>query len=408
MIRTNDHDYLENVIGMPEAHAAAFMQVAESEECVIMVRATGPTCHGLLEEGYDTKGYRIHGKSCDWGPMAGFVLRDPRLNKSGLAKEVFNRRKHEEAIIHDAEGQGWHASTTPVQISLNRIKWLKANNLIVAHYRGRRFEGIAKRGEEMQFAYALIPVAADLFGLYFDNHGPAHTQWMQERGAGVEPQYYSVLGRTWTKLEAMLAMTNPVGHRKFPREHYLNAITGDYDLFAVWPFVGGDKGYDASAYGLDHRPLGTVRGAEGDGADNIDRLERDFTARRDMEPPGTLGQGTKLGNITPRMYMICQLINSIVGTQVLWHSDEAARPHLDDMDLPLIAFNPNGNYMSIETVEDMKTFISFCDASGIRVSLSNAWTMVPTAEKPKRLGPDYNRFIPADGTRIIVPRWYNS
>lgn len=72
-----------------------------------MVRATGPTCLGLLEEGYDTKGYRIHGKSCNWGPMAGFVLRDPRLNKSGTVKEGFNRRKHNEALNLDDENQGW-------------------------------------------------------------------------------------------------------------------------------------------------------------------------------------------------------------------------------------------------------------------------------------------------------------
>jgi hypothetical protein len=69
------------VIGVPYAHAQAFLTVARSQQCVIMVRTTGPTCHGLLEEAYDTKGYRIHGKSCDWGPMAGFVMRDPRLNR---------------------------------------------------------------------------------------------------------------------------------------------------------------------------------------------------------------------------------------------------------------------------------------------------------------------------------------
>ena len=101
---------------MPEAHKNAFLTVAKSERCVIIVRATGPTCHGLLEEGYDTKGYRIHGKSCDWGPMAGFVVRDPRLNKYGMGKEKFNRAKHTESIDLDAEGQGWKASTTPLII----------------------------------------------------------------------------------------------------------------------------------------------------------------------------------------------------------------------------------------------------------------------------------------------------
>ena len=81
-------------------------------------------------EGYDTEGYRIHGKSCDWDPMAGFVMRDPRLNKYGMDKAGFNRSKHKEAIEDDHEGQGWKASTTPLKISQSRINWLKVKGLI--------------------------------------------------------------------------------------------------------------------------------------------------------------------------------------------------------------------------------------------------------------------------------------
>ena len=65
----NNPLFLKNVIGMPEPHARAFKTIAASQKSVIISRATGPTCHGLLQEGYDTKGYRIHGKSCNWGPL---------------------------------------------------------------------------------------------------------------------------------------------------------------------------------------------------------------------------------------------------------------------------------------------------------------------------------------------------
>ncbi|AWF81202.1 hypothetical protein BTJ40_10440 [Microbulbifer sp. A4B17] len=57
----------QNLIGCPATHADAFKATASSHRCVIIVRATGPTCTQLLEQGYDTKGFRIHGKSCDWG-----------------------------------------------------------------------------------------------------------------------------------------------------------------------------------------------------------------------------------------------------------------------------------------------------------------------------------------------------
>ncbi len=383
---------------MPRPHLQAFLNVSMAERLVIMVRATGPTCHGPLSEGYDTKGYRIHGKSCDWGPMAGFVLRDPRLNKYGMSKRSkyvrFNRDKHDEALNLDAEGQGWRASCTPLKISRGRIDWLVANDYIAVQARGGRLDGHAAHPTGVNFYYSLIPDLADpsLWGVYFDNTRLGQ-RWIQEKGSKVV-YYHPKWGSSY---EPMLAMANPPGYGQFPGEHYKNAITGDYDLFAVWPFSGQ---YNPNPYGDDHRPLGTVRGSvtPADRA-RVEHLERNFTRG---------GQGTKLGNITPRIYFVCQMINSIIGRQVLWHSDEAARPFLDDTDLPVLAMTPAGNFIGIESILDFKGFIRFCIAEGIRVTLSDAWTQDPTAENPNRLGSAYGHLVPPDGQRIIVPNWYNA
>jgi len=392
-MRYNDAVFLEDVIGMPRPHLRAFLNVSTSERCVIMVRATGPTCHGPLAEGYDTKGYRIHGKSCDWGPMAGFVMRDPRLNKYGMGKVKFNREKHNEAINLDAEGQGWKASSTPLKITRPRIEWLIQHNLIAVQARGGRLDGHATHPTGVNFYYSLIQDLADasLWGVYFDNTRLGQ-RWIQEKGNKVV-YYHPKWGASY---EPMLAMTNPPGYGQFPGENYKNAITGDYDLFAVWPFSGA---YNPNPYGLDHRPLGTVKGSvtKAD-QENVEHLERNFTVG---------GQGTKLGNITPRIYFVCQMINSIVGRHVLWHSDEAARPFLDDTDLPVLAMTPAGNFIGIENILDFKGFIRFCVAEGIHVSLSDAWTLNPTKGKPNRLGAEYARFVPPNGQRIIVPDWYN-
>lgn len=389
-MRYNDAGFLENTIGMPVRHMQAFLSVARGEKCVIMVRATGPTCHGLLAEGYDTKGYRIHGKSCDWGPMAGFVMRDPRLNKYGMGKAGFNREKHQEAIVLDHEGQGWNASTTPLKISDARVAWLTARGLITVAAKGKdRLDGHATHPSGISFYYSLIRDGS-LHAVYFDNTRIGK-QWTQEKGDAVV-RYHPKYGRTY---EPMLAMTNPPGYGIASPE-YLKAITGDYDLFAVWPFSGD---YNPNPYGDDHRPLGTVLGSVGKAErENVERLERDFT---------TSGQGTKLGNITPRIYLVCQLINSIVGRHVLWHSDEAARPFLDDVDLPVAAFTPLGNFVGIENISDFKAFISFCDKEGIKVTLSNAWAQDVTAKHKNRLGSAYKRYVPPNGMRIIVPDWYN-
>ncbi len=391
-MKYNDLKFLENTIGMPIAHKQAFITVARDQRCVIIIRATGPTCHGLLEEGYDTKGYRIHGKSCNWGPMAGFVLRDPRLNKYGNIKAGFNRRKHTEAVDLDYEGQGWKASCTPLKISQKRVDWLTARGLIRVQRKGNdRLDGQAVHPSGISFHYSLIRDAHGLYGVYFDNtrHGQ---KWIQEKGGAVV-NYHRKYGRSY---EPMLAMTNPPGHRLSESENYKNAVTGDYDLFAIWPFSGD---YNPNPYGDDHRPLGTVKGSVGDAErQNVDYLERNFTVS---------GQGTKLGNITPRIYMVSQLINSIVGRHVLWHSDESARPFLDDVDLPVMAVTPRGNFVGIETIIDFKAFISFCDHEGFHVSLSNAWAQDPTVNYQNRLGASYSKYVPPNNARIIVPDWYN-
>lgn len=393
-MRYNDAGFLEDTIGMPETHKKAFLNVARSQKVVIIVRATGPTCHGLLDEGYDTKGYRIHGKSCDWGPMAGFVMRDPRLNKYGLGKEKFNREKHNEALYFDHENQGWKADTTPLMISQRRVDWLKTHGHIHVMDKGKWLEGVADKAG-VTFNYILVRENAGMYSVCFDHRAERRgSPWTQDTGK--VPNTHPA-GKSF---EPMLAMTNPPGHcgvgalvvETFP---YLRAVTGDYDLFAVWPY---EEDYDASVNAADHRPLGTVKGRPGAEGDKVDKLERNFTKS---------GQGTKVGNITGRIYTVCQLVNSLVGSTVLWHSDEAARPFLEDVDLPVCAFNPAGSYFGIETVEDFKLFIAACDAEKIKVTLSNAWAQDATADKPKRLGAEYARYVPADGIRVIVPDWYN-
>lgn len=149
----------------------------------------------------------------------------------------------------------------------------------------------------------------------------------------------------------------------------------------------------------DHRPLGTVKGRPGAEAENVDHLERNFTVNH---------QGTKLGNITNRIYMVCQLVNSLVGRNVLWHSDEAARPFLEDVDLPVLALSPAGTHFGIETIDDFKVFIAACEAERIHVTLSNAWAQDVAGNKTKRLGAAYGRYVPADGIRVMVPDWYNA
>jgi hypothetical protein len=67
--------------GFPKVHVDAFKSVACRNKSVISSRELNPLCTDLVLEGYAAKGFHIKAKTCDWGPMAGFVPEDYRFTK---------------------------------------------------------------------------------------------------------------------------------------------------------------------------------------------------------------------------------------------------------------------------------------------------------------------------------------
>jgi hypothetical protein len=415
-LRIDDATFRRDHIGMPDSHAAMFKQVAETLNVMILSRAVGPTCLQLLEQGYDTKGFRVHGKSCDWGPMAGFVLRDPRLNKAGVEKEAFNRAEHHHAL-HDTTGSGWRASTTPLKIYYHRILWLCRTGRIHiqrvgANTRRDRYEGMVSQAG-VCFHYALFKESAHVWGVYIDTLKSAGFQQECDLPAP------ALLHGRW---QPLMAMTNPPTHRSWPEGDFRNAITGDYDLFGVWP-----READYRPEADDRRILGTAHVHTN--AALIDEREADFVDPTPVRPGSSsiirTRQATKIGNITNRIYEVCQFLNSAIAytssastgrvygpfpkRMVCWHSDESARPGVNDVDLPFIAFSPLGVEICVTSIPDFKTFIEMSEDAGYHVSLAEGWTLAATDKKPNRLGAEYARLVPTFRTseKWNIPRWYN-
>jgi hypothetical protein len=71
--------------GFPEGLQTAFKATAKETQCVILSRVPGGATTALIAAGHDLKGYFIKAKSCDWGPMSGFLCQVPALNKKGVA-----------------------------------------------------------------------------------------------------------------------------------------------------------------------------------------------------------------------------------------------------------------------------------------------------------------------------------
>jgi hypothetical protein len=94
--------------GFPGDISEVFKSVADEKKTIIISRVPGPATLTLIDEGYDLKGYHIKAKSCDWGPMAGFLCKHPLFNKKGVnqiagnLKSLLDYRAEMKKVINGA------------------------------------------------------------------------------------------------------------------------------------------------------------------------------------------------------------------------------------------------------------------------------------------------------------------
>jgi len=317
--------------GIPELHAEAFQEVADRTRCMIASRAVGRYATQLILEGYASKGFHNKAKSCNWGPMAGFVLNDPRFTKvGGTAAGQTSQTKE----LNKAFGCG--AVGVPLFISDARRRWLEQAHLIsvlsVADDQ-RSYRAASPWGTQMKFVLKRETPpgsATSMWGVYY------HAA--ESAGARTQQQRYS--GESEGGLYYVMAMRDPQCTLRITDPHA--ATTGDYDLFAVFA--------QASRY-------------------EPDRLDRRMVGVRDLETNirGGLpaGEDPHEGNKTMRIGMLKGMLNAAIrrrgytGGAMVHHSDEGGRPFVDEIDLPVFAVVPGQTEpFGLEDVGDVREFIS--------------------------------------------------
>src|SRR5471032_1717250 len=132
--------------GMPLTHAEAFQDVANKNKCVISFRVVGKYATHLLLENYISKGFHNKAKSCTWGPMAGFVLADPRFTKN---PDIASQRK----ALQGAVSSG--GDETPLYITNDRRQaletQLKCMTLVGGNNQEMRYTASGPMGVSMSF-----------------------------------------------------------------------------------------------------------------------------------------------------------------------------------------------------------------------------------------------------------------
>ncbi len=316
------------VSGIPDVHGEAFQEVADATGNVIASRAVGIYATGLILESYASKGFHNKAKSCNWGPMAGFVLDDPRFTKvGGDEKGQTEQAAALQHAVHDA------AKAVPLFISDMRRQWLMKMALIKLVDRDTTswfYRSVAKWGLTLDFRLK----RAEPEGAYEPMWQVMYRKADRQSAIGADGGNDA----GWT---SVMAIRDPLC--EIAASNYRAATTGDYDLFALWA-----KKADYAPGGADQRMVGSAQ------------LMANIKAKA-----ADTGEDAHLGNMTARLRDIRDRLNLAIvrrgyaGGNMVHHSDEGGRPFVSDIDLPIFAVVPGQKtpYL-IESVMDLRQFIT--------------------------------------------------
>ena len=425
--------------GISAAHVRCFLAVAKQEDCVILTRTPGQACLQPLAEGYDAKGFHIKGKSCNWGPMAGFLCAEPLFNKAGIDGAASNARAHHASLTVDFGREGKsgpevRSGLVPLEISEARRAWLADQAGNTMQLEGGIYRGTSTRGP-LQLRWALVPVGPQRFAVL---HDPASIATASATvRAGLEQAVKAAkeklgkakaadrdrLSKAAAESEAELAtfdrhsasLTEKLAAYVSPKElpgykpvlclsnphpphgadeAYKNAVTGDFDLFAVWPRRGKEREFRVRVGGM-------VPGAD----PKAQKAQIYAAEARDAI-------GRVAGNISDGLYLIGQLINSAMaepGRAVqpnrVFHSDEGGRPGMAEVDSS-VAFTPAGTvHLFGDRSPEFPRFILQCAADNFVVFLNAGW-IAPLGESAKQAGVEeaWGAFVPKiEGQQALRP-----
>jgi hypothetical protein len=382
--------------GIPELYSEAFFTVAKNNDCVVMTREPGEACGMLLAQDYDGKGFFIKAKSCNWGAMAGFVCLDPILNKNAFGGAWSNLKENLHSL-KDVYEDGKKAGVTQIIISQERLDWLIKNGKIAGGYtEDKQFYSGTSAEDDLTINFLLVKESNNRWALFYDlltvynsllkskiteiNEIATLADAFQTKLEGrdkkefnsktfeeywklvSDKQYLKKFAELKPKLSGLdptgcyypvMAMTNP--HQPYSGDlAYLNGVTGDFDLYAVWPKVPNED---------DNRIVGMKSGMT-----NEDIIKGEKSARL----------AKLIGNISQRVFNIGQEINSLILHQYpqnpnrVFHSDEAGRPFVDSVD-SAVAFTPDKKIYKIQNAKDLGNFINMMSDQGYSCYVNKGW-----------------------------------
>ena len=381
--------------GFPLVHVEAFKRVACRNKMVISSRELNPLCTDLVLEGYAAKGFHIKAKTCDWGPMAGFVPEDHRFTK-GKQKIEDQQRDILKAFDH-------HAMCVPLYISGARFAKLEKCGLLKVTSRKAQVAEVTANpdgGEVCKFTLVKLMVAppgcdSAMWAVYY------HPQQAEIPSAkrNVLPGDFP----KWPGLRPVYGMTNPHSEEHLGAR---SAVAGDYDLWCIFPHstVGGsgvaDRLMPLRANLISASNQGTTMGRLlkqfGDAGDILSSrpganvtaqaqaAQLVFASGQERAQLADAKEDKHLGNISHTVMKIRGELNVECASKagnVVQHSDYGGNPFAT-IDFPLIFFvpDPAQQYGRAEApvaqdMAELKVILRDIHKKGYILKLNPAWSI---------------------------------
>ncbi|CAM3414021.1 Anthrax toxin edema factor central domain-containing protein [Bordetella sputigena] len=357
--------------GFPDVHIAAFKQVSSANRMVISSRGLNPLCTDLLLEGYAAKGYHIKAKTCDWGPMAGFVPADHRYTKAGQSPEK------QRAAVADALRAG--ARRTPLVISSARMESLRGlGKFIVTAHSGRLMTVDAAPGPgQAPHTFILVKqIDCRYWAICYPR--PAGATTGVAHGAGVQT----------AGLEPLRGLTNPGRGPAAIKgaAEFRSAVCGDYDLWCIFPHA------TLESPGINDRQASLKATLTGPAARHSDGIvaSRALQAGLILPPvpdPADMADllgDPHLGNISHAVLRVRQQLNRAChapGGDVVMHADYGGYA-FGAIDYPIIFFipRPDTGFQQVDhavatSLATLKPLLKRIEAMGYRVEPNPAWSL---------------------------------
>ncbi|WP_087943405.1 anthrax toxin-like adenylyl cyclase domain-containing protein [Candidatus Regiella insecticola] len=189
--------------GIVDQHVYGFTELAKKEDVYFIFRPVNSLSTSLIYNGMATKGLDVHGKSSDWGPMAGYIPFDQNLSK--IFGDQYAVNKGNEENRQALEEKSDRFAKKQLYITSERLNALQREEILKWNVKTLEITPLHEGAGSYQFR--LIP---------------------HQKGYLVEYRKFNTIHPLpWLKLELMGKKVN----------NEIKPLTADYDLFMVAPNV---------------------------------------------------------------------------------------------------------------------------------------------------------------------------